>query len=58
MTQKPIPIGIEFYKKIVDGNYCYVDKTMLVKNILDGGAAVNLFTRPQSGLRTMRSICR
>lgn len=53
MTQRPIPIGIEFYKKMIDGKYCYVDKTMLVKNILDGGAAVNLFTRPRRFGKTL-----
>ncbi len=53
MTGRPVPIGIEFYKKMIDGNYCYVDKTMLVKNILDGGAAVNLFTRPRRFGKTL-----
>ena len=50
---RPIPIGIEFYKEMVDGDYCYVDKTMLIKGILDGGAKVNLFTRPRRFGKTL-----
>lgn len=53
MTRRPMPIGIEFYKKMVDGNYYYVDKTLLIKNILDGGALVNLFTRPRRFGKTL-----
>lgn len=33
--RRPIPIGVEFYKEMVDGGYCYVDKTVLSKGILD-----------------------
>lgn len=51
--RRPIPIGIEFYKEMIDRNYCYVDKTMLIKNILDSGAKVNLFTRPRRFGKTL-----
>lgn len=50
---KRIPIGIEFYKKMITGNYYYVDKTLLVKEILDGGASVSLFTRPRRFGKTL-----
>ena len=33
--QKKIPIGIEMYKKIIDNNYYYVDKTLLIRDLLD-----------------------
>ena len=42
---KKIPIGIEFYKEMVDKDYYYVDKTLLIKEILDAGTKVSLFTR-------------
>ncbi len=51
--QKSIPIGIEFYKKMIDGGYYYVDKTLLIKDLLDNGSAVNLFTRPRRFGKTL-----
>lgn len=48
-----IPIGQEFYKKVIDGNYYYVDKTLLAKEILDKGASVSLFTRPRRFGKTL-----
>lgn len=42
---KPIPIGIEDFKEIIDKGYCFVDKTLIVKDILDIGSKVTLFTR-------------
>lgn len=35
MEQKAIPIGVEFYKDIVDKPYYYIDKTLLVKELID-----------------------
>ena len=46
-------VGIENYKKIIDQNYYYVDKTLLVKDLLDHGSAVNLFTRPRRFGKTL-----
>lgn len=46
MGNQPIAIGIENYKEIIDKAYYYIDKTFLIKEILDKGGKVNLFTRP------------
>ena len=51
--EKRIPIGIEFYKTMIEGNYYYVDKTLLVKEILEKGASVSLFTRPRRFGKTL-----
>lgn len=51
--KKKIPIGIEDYKKIVDRDYYYVDKTLLIRDLLDQGGAVNLFTRPRRFGKTL-----
>lgn len=51
--KKRIPIGIEFYKRIREKDYYYVDKTLLVKEILDQGGQVNLFTRPRRFGKTL-----
>ncbi len=50
---KTVPVGVEHYKKIVGEDYYYVDKTLLVKDILDSGAKVNLFTRPRRFGKTL-----
>lgn len=51
--KKRIPIGIEFYKEIIEKNYYYADKTLLVKEILDQGGQVKLFTRPRRFGKTL-----
>ena len=30
---KPIPIGVEFYKRIIDKGYYYLDKTLLIRDV-------------------------
>ncbi len=51
--QKRLPIGIESFKRIIKENYYYVDKTKLIKDILDRGGLVNLFTRPRRFGKTL-----
>lgn len=48
----PLPIGITDYAKIVSQCY-YVDKTLLIKDILDEAAAISLFTRPRRFGKTL-----
>jgi len=31
MAKRNLPIGIEFYKKVIDEAYFYVDKTLIIK---------------------------
>lgn len=50
---KPIPIGVEFYKRIIDKDYYYVDKTLLIQDILDKKASVSLLTRPRRFGKTL-----
>ena len=45
MKKKRLPIGTSDYKKIVDDNLYYVDKTLLIKEVIDGGKVI-LITRP------------
>lgn len=42
-----LPIGIEFYKKMIGEDYYYVDKTLMIRELLDRQDYVNLFTRPR-----------
>ena len=48
----PLPIGASDYKK-VSQDYYYVDKTLLIKDILDEQAKVTLFTRPRRFGKTL-----
>ena len=51
--RKKIGIGIENYKVFIDKNYYYVDKTLLIKELVDKGGMVNLFTRPRRFGKTL-----
>jgi len=53
MGNKPVAIGIEDYKEIVDKGYYYIDKTLLIEEILTKGGKVNLFTRPRRFGKTL-----
>ena len=44
---KAIPIGVENFKKLIDKDYYFADKTLLIKDLLDAQADVSLFTRPR-----------
>ncbi|MBN2646138.1 MAG: AAA family ATPase, partial [Desulfuromonadaceae bacterium] len=35
---KKLPIGIQTFEKIRNDNYLYVDKTALIKKLIDGGS--------------------
>src|SRR3990167_3013108 len=45
--KKPLPIGKYDYKKVIDGNYTYIDKTLLIKEFCESGSEVVLITRPR-----------
>ena len=45
--KKRIPQSIDYYYEIVKGDYYYVDKTLLVKDIIDNGSKVTLYARPR-----------
>ena len=48
-----LPMGIENFKEIRTGNYYYVDKTGLIKTLLEHFGKVNLFTRPRRFGKTL-----
>lgn len=53
MSRKlPLPVGMTNYKKICEDSY-YVDKTLLIKEILDEKVNVALFTRPRRFGKTL-----
>lgn len=48
----PLPIGNSNYRE-VSSEYYYVDKTMMIKDIIDERAKVSLFTRPRRFGKTL-----
>ena len=52
LKKLPVPIGRTDYKKVCRNNY-YVDKTLLVKDILDEETDIILFTRPRRFGKTL-----
>lgn len=51
--KKALPIGVENFEDMVNSGYYYVDKTMLIKELLDLKGKVNLFTRPRRFGKTL-----
>lgn len=51
--KKALPVGIEDFKKIIDKKYYYIDKTLFIKELLDNGSGVSLFTRPRRFGKTL-----
>ncbi len=51
--KKKLPIGVDLFEKIIEMDYYYVDKTMLVRRILDELGDINLFTRPRRFGKTL-----
>ncbi len=45
--KKALPIGVDNFEKVISENYFYVDKTLLIKDLMDFKSEVNLFLRPR-----------
>ena len=45
--KKMLPVGIENFKEIVTEDFYYVDKTELIRDLLNDWAKITLFTRPR-----------
>jgi len=53
MRKKAVPVGIEDFERIISEDYYYVDKTMLIEELLINRAPVTLFTRPRRFGKTL-----
>ena len=42
-----MPVGVSDFARLVQDDYCFVDKTLLIKELLDSGDKVTLITRPR-----------
>lgn len=53
INKKAIPIGISDFKEFYEKDYYYVDKTLMIKDILDKRIKVGFFTRPRRFGKTL-----
>lgn len=53
MERKPLPIGIEDFKRLIDDNYYFVDKTLMIKELIESKVIIGLFTRPRRFGKTL-----
>lgn len=50
---KKLPVGIDSFEKIRNSDFYYVDKTLLIRDLLRNWGEVNLFTRPRRFGKTL-----
>ncbi len=53
MSKKPIGIGYEDFRELIQKNFYYVDKTYMIQELLDHMDKVNLFARPRRFGKTL-----
>lgn len=59
MPKKKLPVGIDDFEEVRRENFYYVDKTGLIRDLLNNWAKVNLFTRPRRFGKTLNmSMCK
>lgn len=51
--KKALPVGVDNFERVIKDGYCYIDKTMFIKELLDLKGEVNLFTRPRRFGKTL-----
>lgn len=53
MQKKKLPVGIEDFEKLRKEGFYYIDKTGLIRDLLNNWGEVNLFTRPRRFGKTL-----
>ena len=53
---KKIAIGVEDFKEIIDKDGYFVDKTLMIKKLIESNAMVTLFTRPRRFGKTLNQF--
>lgn len=53
MQRKKLPVGIEDFEKLRKEGFYYIDKTGLIRDLLNNWGEVNLFTRPHRFGKTL-----
>ena len=55
-VKKKISIGVEDFKEIIDKDGYFVDKTLMIKKLIESRAKVTLFTRPRRFGKTLNQF--
>ena len=50
---KPIAIGTDDFKEIIENDYLFIDKTLFIKELIDDGSKALLFPRPRRFGKTL-----
>ncbi|MGE5343052.1 MAG: AAA family ATPase [Candidatus Omnitrophota bacterium] len=50
---KKLPIGVSDFRKVIENDYYYVDKTLFIKEVIDSGDSVLLIPRPRRFGKTL-----
>jgi hypothetical protein len=51
--KKKLPVGVSDFKRIIEKDYYYVDKTLLIKEVIDSGDTILLLPRPRRFGKTL-----
>ena len=54
--KKQISIGVEDFKEIIEKDGYFVDKTLMIKKLIESNAKVTLFTRPRRFGKTLNQF--
>ena len=54
--RKKISIGVEDFKEIIEKDGYFVDKTLMIKKMIESNAKVTLFTRPRRFGKTLNQF--
>ncbi len=50
---KKLPVGVSDFKRIIEGDYHYVDKSLFIKEVIDKGDTILLIPRPRRFGKTL-----
>ncbi|MCP4152709.1 MAG: AAA family ATPase [bacterium] len=50
---RPLPVGKSDFKTVIEGNYCYIDKSLFIKEVIDRGDTILLIPRPRRFGKTL-----
>ena len=53
LMKMKIPIGISNFRELIEGNYYFIDKSLLIKEFMDNGAKIILTPRPRRFGKTL-----
>ena len=56
VQQKKISIGVEDFAEIINKDGYFVDKTLMIQNLIESNAKVTLFTRPRRFGKTLNQF--